>query len=171
MMRGRKGQEGVGMMEVLVALILLAIAVMGFIALQVRAASAGGEAFERTQAMAIAQDLAERVRLNPTQVAHYATASNWKDGLDGDACETGDCTVQDLANYDIAQVMNAAASLLPNGQVRMAECEGSAPGNVFHCIYVSWNETAPQAGSDSADCMTDKGSYRNDATCIMMEAY
>lgn len=172
MVRLRRDQQGVGMVEVLVALLLLAIAVMGFIALQVRAASAGGEAFEKTQAMAIAQDLGERVRLNPTEITFYATAANWKTGLTLDGCETGDCTsLQTLAQYDIAQVMNSAATLLPNGQARMAQCQGSVAGNVFHCIYVSWNDTTPTAGEGAADCVTTAGTYRTDATCVMMEAY
>lgn len=170
-MRSIKGQQGVGMVEVLVALLLLAIAVLGFVALQVRAASAGGEAFERTQAMAIAQDLAERVRLNPSQMTFYATDSSWAASASTDTCETADCSVQELAQYDIGQVMNSAATMLPNGQIQMAECEGSGPGNVFHCIYVSWNDTAPTMGDGDTDCVTSEGHYRDDATCIMMEAY
>lgn len=171
-MRSMREQQGVGMVEVLVSLLLLAIAVLGFVALQVRAASAGGEAFERTQAMAIAQDLAERVRLNPSQVTYYATAGNWTKNGALDACEGAvDCSVQQLAQYDIDQVVDTATNMLPNGQVRMAECQGSAAGNVFHCIYVSWNDTTPTMGNGGADCVTSVGRYRDDATCIMMEAY
>lgn len=170
-MRSMRGQQGVGMVEVLVALLLLAIAVLGFVALQVRASAAGSEAFERTQAMAIAQDLAERARLNPSQMSFYAMDNSWTATASTDACETSDCSVQQLAQYDIAQVTNSAMSMLPNGQVRMAECQGSTPGNVFHCIYVSWGDTTPTMGDGDTDCVTSVGRYRNDATCIMMEAY
>lgn len=170
-MRSIKGQQGVGMVEVLVALLLLAVAVMGFVALQVRAASAGSEAFERTQAMAIAQDLAERVRLNPRQMNFYSTASSWTNPGSSDSCETADCTELQLAQYDIAQVVNTAMSMLPNGQIRMAECSGSTAGNVFRCIYVSWNDTTPTMGGGDTDCVTAAGRYRDGATCIMMEAY
>lgn len=170
-MSRKKGQLGVGMMEVLIALLLLAIGVMGFVGLQVRASTAGSEAFERTQAMAIAQDLAERVRLNMGQITFYTTATNWGGATALDACETKDCTPADLAKYDIDQVTNSAATLLPSGQIRMQECLGSTAGNVFNCIYVSWNDTQPTVGDGATDCVTSKGRYRDGATCVMMEAY
>jgi type IV pilus assembly protein PilV len=44
-----KNQRGVGLMEVLVSLVILAIAVLGFAALQFRALDAVQEANDRTQ--------------------------------------------------------------------------------------------------------------------------
>lgn len=61
----KKSQQGVGMIEVLVALLLLAIGVIGFAALQLRAVDATNEALSRVQAMNLARDLAERIRINP----------------------------------------------------------------------------------------------------------
>lgn len=170
-MTTRHRQRGIGLTEVLVAMLLLAVAVMGFVALQVRASSAGSEAFEKTQAMAIAQDLAERVRLNIGQIATYTTEANWEKDRVTDACEKADCTPATLAQYDIDQVGNSAATLLPGGQIRMRQCVGSAVGNVFNCIYVSWGETTPTVGGGDTDCVTAAGRYRNGATCVMMEAY
>lgn len=164
----RRVQTGVGLVEVMVALLLLSIAVLGFIALQVRASAAGSESFGRTQAMAIAQDLAERVRLNLGQIVVYTTAASW--AVDGDitACEGGkECGAAQLAQYDIDNVNNSAATMLPNGQVIMQQCVGSQ----VNCILVSWDDTTPTVGDGDADCVTTKGRYRDGATCIMMEAY
>lgn len=61
-MNYRKKNQGVGMVEVLVALTLLAIGVLGFTALQLRAVDATAEANNRIQAMNLARDLAERIR-------------------------------------------------------------------------------------------------------------
>ncbi|HEY4713949.1 MAG TPA: prepilin-type N-terminal cleavage/methylation domain-containing protein, partial [Aquirhabdus sp.] len=44
----RTSQRGVGMVEVLVAMVLLAIGVLGYAALQVRAVEATGEALNRS---------------------------------------------------------------------------------------------------------------------------
>ena len=52
------------MVEVLVALTLLAIGVLGFTALQLRAVDATAEANNRIRAMNLARDLAERIRAN-----------------------------------------------------------------------------------------------------------
>ena len=57
-------QQGVSLIEVLVAMFLLGVAVIGFVALQVRALSASNESAYRSQAMSVAQDLAERMRSN-----------------------------------------------------------------------------------------------------------
>lgn len=58
-------QKGVGLVEVLVALLLLAIAVLGFAALQLKAVDASAEANQQVLALTIARDLAERMRANP----------------------------------------------------------------------------------------------------------
>ncbi|MCU7226027.1 type IV pilus modification protein PilV, partial [Acinetobacter bohemicus] len=57
-------QQGVGLMEVLIALLILAIGVMGFIALQYRAVEATIESGSRIQAINLGRDLAERMRVN-----------------------------------------------------------------------------------------------------------
>lgn len=69
-------QKGVGLMEVLVALFILALGVLGFSALQLRAMDAAQEATEYTVAMNNARDLAERMRVNRTALSDYKNAIN-----------------------------------------------------------------------------------------------
>ena len=69
-------QQGVSLVEVLVAMVLLGVAVIGFVALQVRAVTATSESFNRSQAVSIAQDMSERMRANYGQIAAYSVA-NW----------------------------------------------------------------------------------------------
>ena len=59
-----KKQKGMGLVEVLIALVILAIAVLGFSILQMRAVEASIEASKRVQGMNLAKDLAERIRAN-----------------------------------------------------------------------------------------------------------
>ena len=73
-----KVQRGVGMVEVLVALLVLAIGVLGFSALQLRALQATAEATDRTMAMNLARDLADRIRINRLGLADYTSAINNK---------------------------------------------------------------------------------------------
>ena len=58
-------QHGVGLVEVLVAVLLLSIAVLGFSALQVRAVSATDESLVRTKSLTIVRNLAEVMRAYP----------------------------------------------------------------------------------------------------------
>jgi type IV pilus assembly protein PilV len=61
---GIQYQKGVGLVEVLVALLLLAVGVLGFTLLQVSALNSSIEASKRIQAMSLAKDIAERIRAN-----------------------------------------------------------------------------------------------------------
>lgn len=58
-------QRGVGLIEVMVAVLLLSIAVLGFSALQVRAVSATDESLVRTKSLTIVRNLAEVMRAYP----------------------------------------------------------------------------------------------------------
>ena len=65
-------QYGVGLIEVLVAVLLLSIAVLGFSALQVRAVSATDESLVRTKSLTLIRNLAEVMRAYPDA---YVTGS------------------------------------------------------------------------------------------------
>ena len=58
-------QQGVGLVEVLVAVLLLSVAVLGFSALQVRAISATDESLVRTKSLTVVRNLAEIMRAYP----------------------------------------------------------------------------------------------------------
>lgn len=65
-------QQGAGLIEVLVAVLLLSIAVLGFSALQVKAISATDESLVRTKSLTIIRNLAEVMRAYPEA---YVTGS------------------------------------------------------------------------------------------------
>lgn len=58
-------QLGVGLIEVLVAVLLLSVAVLGFSALQMRAISATDESLVRTKSLTLVRNLAEVMRAYP----------------------------------------------------------------------------------------------------------
>ena len=68
----RTSQHGVGLVEVLVAVLLLSVAVLGFSALQVRAVSATDESLVRTKSLTLVRNLAEVMRAYPDA---YVTGS------------------------------------------------------------------------------------------------
>ncbi len=63
-MSTRSSQRCREWLQVLVALVVLAVGVLGYVMLQVRAMEATIEGTQRIQAISIARDLAERVRVN-----------------------------------------------------------------------------------------------------------
>lgn len=162
----RAGEKGFGMIEVLVAILVLAIGVLGFAGLQARAVQASGESYYRTQAMSIAQDLAERFRVNSSASATYLLAGTWSTTVAAPNCFTADTctTAAKMAAFDAENVRNNAATLLPQGQVLMENCIASS----MRCIYVSWDGLVPGAGvGKCVDGTTGKSLVG--ATCAILE--
>ena len=171
-----KYQQGVGLLEVLVALLLLAIAVLGFVALQLRAVEATSEGFNRIQAMNIARDLSEKIRINNSAIAQYQTqlSNQTNQKAPGGTCYSGFCTPTAKAAFDVheayIQATNAGMTL------NMITCPGTANGR--RCIYVAWGKTDPvdttatTTGHIACTNSTNSGfSYNDNSTCLVMEAY
>lgn len=164
----RNRQDGATLIEVLVSLLLMAVAVIGFAALQVRALATTNTAVYRSQAVGIAQDLTERIRLNIGQIASYRNEANW-DAIPTQNCLTNSCSAAEMVNYDIRVTKELAAATLPNGNVAVRPCGGV---NTLMCVYVSWNETSTSNAGDDNSCGSTNGSYTSiNAACVIMEAY
>ena len=155
-----KRQTGVGLVEVLVALVLLSIAVLGFVALQIRAITASNEATMNVQATNIARDLAERMRMNRDGLAGYVA------NTDTTNCATAFCSPEDMAKYDFRLVRSRASDL--GMSMAVLNCQGSTL--VRKCIYVAWEGTTATNGTGSSDC-TNGAAYVPNAKCIIMEVY
>lgn len=169
-------QRGVGLMEVLVSLAILAIAVLGFSALQFRALDAVQEANDRTAAMTLARDLAEKIRVNRTQLSVYKTKINSpgntviiscvKEDTGSDvppASSTVMCSRVNMAAFDVSQVLVAARQ--KNMNMIINDCQGGDR----QCVYVAWGDTTITSTSQ-ANCMIS-GVYVAGAKCLVMEAY
>ena len=167
-MKIKNYQQGVGLVEVLVAMLVLAIGVLGFVALQYRAVEATSESSYRVQAINIARDLAERVRVNRGVVGTYMQEmgdpneqiSSTRD------CFTENCTPVELADFDVAQVTSQAR--LVGMTMNVIECQGNNDGR--NCVYVAWNDTSATDGEGEGDC-TNSTAYNPTSTCLIMELY
>uniref|UniRef100_UPI00262F2B30 type IV pilus modification protein PilV n=1 Tax=uncultured Acinetobacter sp. TaxID=165433 RepID=UPI00262F2B30 len=104
-------QKGVGLVEVLIALLILAIGVLGFIALKYRAVEATHESGSRVEAINLARDMAERIRVNRGAIDAYEVRLS-KPVADQIAapkdCSKTNCPALDLANCDVLQVAKQA---------------------------------------------------------------
>lgn len=173
-----QSQRGVGLMEVMVAALILAVAVLGFISLQYRSLEAANEAYYRTQAMSVARDLAERIRANQLEQETYLkqlTYSQPSDTVTEKASEEGvttpstcmsnQCTDEQFAIADVEEIKAKAQAV--GMQVAMQKCSGVEQRN---CIYIAWDKTLPKDGTSDKDC-TSGGTYIDGSRCIVMEAY
>lgn len=178
-MKTKNNQHGVGLMEVLVALLVLAIGVLGFIALQYRAVEATSESTYRVQAINIARDFAERVRVNrgmvgvPDAKNKYPSGTYMGEISDPDKqktstknCFTTNCSTSELADFDVAQVATRARSV--GMTMNVIPCQGNSDGR--SCVYIAWGDTSATNGTGTGDC-TNSTSYNPTSTCLIMELY
>jgi type IV pilus assembly protein PilV len=68
-------QRGVSMLEVLIAIVLLTIGLLGVAQLQFKMQAAELEAYQRTQAIVLLQDMVDRINANRKNAANYVTAA------------------------------------------------------------------------------------------------
>lgn len=182
-----KNQMGVGMVEVLVALLVLAIGVLGYVALQLRAIDASAEALSKSQAMLIMRGLAENIRANPAAFSNYPALvqgySNYSSTtVSPTSCLNSACTAVQMATFD---AYNTAKNADQYGmKITMENCPGvtSTMSLKRQCLYIFWGKTQPNStttttGSvstttiDASSCMSSSGTYVTSASCLMMEAY
>lgn len=162
-------QRGVGLVEVLVALVVLSIAVLGFVALQIRGVAASEEAGKNVQAINLARDLSERMRMNRNGLLSY------QKNTDTTNCVEIFCTPTNMAKYDFRQVYTRAQAL--GMDLDVVDCQGMKPEFKRKCIYVAWGETVAAdvsslpEGKTVENACTDGASYVNGANCVIVEVY
>lgn len=166
-------QIGVGLVEVLVAVLLLSVAVLGFSALQLRAISATEESLIRTQALSVVRGLAENMRANPLEMEAYEDAINaaGSDTTIDDSCQELDdsCDSEEIATKE---AINAAVKLSEYDIVmRMDTCPGTADFSEIKCIIAVWGDTEPVMSAADNACANADGIYNSGSTCIIVEAY
>ncbi|MEQ1093047.1 type IV pilus modification protein PilV [Acinetobacter johnsonii] len=169
-MKLSSSQQGVGMVEVLVALVILAIGALGYVMLQVRALEATAESTQRIQAINIARDLAERVRANRMGWASYqaelgATGTQTRAAATPD-CATTICTASQLSDFDVDELATYATQY--GMRLGMSACPGTSNRQ---CLFVAWGDTLAQNSTTNSSSCTNGTSYRANSSCVMMEVY
>lgn len=125
-------QRGFTLIEVLVSALILAIGLVGVAALQAQAMLNNQSAFMRSQATALAYDLADRMRSNI--VGANAGAYDFGVAAVNTSCNTvSGCGPTALAQNDLAEWNAAIAAYLPAGRgfvcVDSTPDDGTGPGN------------------------------------------
>ena len=126
---GISSQNGVTLIEVLVAVLILGVGVLGVAMLQLNALKQTDSAMRSTQVSFIAQDLLERVRANPD--ANYALASLSEAPTSGDLANPRQ---QDL--FDFADQLKRAAGEDVQASINVA--------GVRVTVSLDWNDSRAQ---------------------------
>lgn len=131
-------QSGFSLVEVLIALIIMSVGMLGIAGLYVQSMQAGRTSMFRHHAVTLAGDVADRIRANPRAGIAYAGL-----GADNSCVATGtDCNEAEMAGHDIFVWDQQAVDSLPNGDVTVAFDDTVVPP--LYTITVAWDEPGEQ---------------------------
>lgn len=125
-LRRDRGEKGFSLLEVLIALVILAVGVLGLAALQTTGLRFTHDAYVRSQATVIVYDVVERMRNNVDNANAYIAAA--------DPAGTCDVTAGGITN-DLNCFFETLAAQLPGGTGSIAADPGNADG---YLITVTW---------------------------------
>ncbi|MGI0119481.1 type IV pilus modification protein PilV [Zooshikella sp. RANM57] len=147
-------QRGVGMIELLVAVFILSIGLLGMAGLQAVSLKNNNDSLNRSYATFLSSSIIDRIRANPT--GSYATDFSDAPPVKADSCEgsSSNCNNAQLAQYDLA---TWKCSL--GGHNDDSNCTGepagllnSGQGNITvtgteYTITIRWTERLDAEGS------------------------
>lgn len=155
-------QAGAALLEVLVALLLSAVALLALAGANATALRLGKMSQHRAHAALLASDMGERLRANKAGFIgdHYSFTLAWNSQgqvpVPSAACQgtASFCGEADMAALDLAQWRSKARRLLPMGAVYLESAEASTgiQGQSLWTadIWVAWQEPAPARNAAGA---------------------
>lgn len=133
--RAGRSQSGFSLIEVLIALIIMSVGMLGIAGLYVQSMQAGRTSMLRHNAVTLAGDVADRIRSNPRAAAAYTAANGADNGcVNGSA----DCTEAEMAAHDILLWSTQADETLPTGTVTITFDNTVTPPD--YTIRIGWEE-------------------------------
>jgi type IV pilus assembly protein PilV len=145
-MQLKRAPQGFALVEALVALFILAFGLLGMLWMHQQALVSQRQQLMRSVAAAMAEDLAERMRLNASQRASYA--KNW--GASGASlgpdCAATPCTRAELATWDLSQFQKTLQSQLPEGDAAIFALTTSSS---WWGVVIAWRDAQESYRTDT----------------------
>lgn len=131
------------MIEVLVTLVIVSFGLLGLAGLQARLQSSEMEAYQRSQALLLLNDMANRIATNRANAANYVTTATNPWGV-GMTCPTANA---DIVQSDVREWCNALQGASETSGTRVGAmiggrgCVESVGGN--YLVTVAWQGLTP----------------------------
>jgi type IV pilus assembly protein PilV len=122
--------SGFTLVEVLIALVVLSIGMLGIAALYLESLRASRSALVRTEAVTLASDIADRIRANRNPLNAYDCGGTCDAGEGGNA----------IAIADINGWRAAVAAELPGGTTSITFVAAAANATSIYTVTVGWTE-------------------------------
>lgn len=145
-------QRGFGLVEVLIALVVISVGLLGIASLQ--AASISRAHISNVQSLAAiqAQNIVARMLANPEALppnsayAEYETTSAKAEAAAATSCDSVVCKPAEMAQYDLHQWGRRLKDILPQGDGKVA-CDSDP----LRCtVTIKWQEKRMDPASDNS---------------------
>jgi type IV pilus assembly protein PilV len=133
-------KTGFTLIEVLIAMVVLAVGLLGLAGLQATSLKNNQSAYNRSQATQLAYDLADRMRANTGAAASYLTAA----AGNANCSSTTGCSATDMAKNDLFEWNAAISQALPAGAVGSIALAGG-----IYTITINWDDNRDDAVNSS----------------------
>ncbi len=158
-------QRGISLIESLVAIVVMALGILGILGVQMRTLTDTQTTVYRAQAIRLIEDLSERMKTNPNALANINNyVSDFSDEPTPGDCSDG-CSHSDQAAYDLALWKQAIKTQLPLGKasVFLAAGETDDANRRQLGVMVAWRENERNLSDE------EKAAYKNsiDATKVL----
>jgi type IV pilus assembly protein PilV len=129
---------GFSLIEVLIALVIMSVGMLGIAGLYVEGLRAGRTSNFRHQAVTLASDVADRIRANPRAGVDYEGPGGNNNCVLGNV----DCNPAQMAANDIQLWKDQASDMLPQGTIEITYDDNPVPPT--YLIEVSWQEAGEE---------------------------
>jgi type IV pilus assembly protein PilV len=135
-------QAGFSLLEVMIAIVIMGIGMLGIAALQTTSSVFTESAMHRGQAAALATEMVERMRANVTEAkAGNYNISSLPSLTENCIGPTKDCTPSQMKDHDLRVWSNRVASLLPSGTAAINSGPDNDTDPVDITVTLQWDDS------------------------------
>lgn len=145
----RESQRGASLIETMVALFVLAIGLLGFAALLTNSLTMNQRAFTLSQAVFIANNLTERIRMNRDSAASYGILKTQELSGTPTDCTSNTCTATQMAQWDLKEWFDLLESSIPGADAEIT-ISTTVGGETAVRVDLHYELQVGRAGSGSA---------------------
>ena len=150
-------QNGASLLEVMIALFILAVGLLGYVGLITSGLTINQRAYTLTQAMFFAEDFVDRARANRDVISQYRMVFDEPPTTTAD-CNTNSCSEDQMASWDKVEWWTQLDNTLFNADAEVVIDTDS--GKTEMTITISYSLALGKEGTGSTEDMNDVEQYQ-----------